>query len=75
MWNVHVRTLANGTYVRSLRQAQISILEIFNIFLCLKFSLSLKSNINYHISKVSCNQQVGAIKMEIVLWHLSYQNY
>ncbi len=42
-------------YFRFLRQAQISILEIFYIFLWLKFSHSLNSNINYHFSKVSLN--------------------
>ena len=37
---------------RFLRQAQISVLEILYIFLWLKFSPSLNSNINYHFSKV-----------------------
>jgi len=40
-------------YARFLRQAQISILEIFYIFLWFKFSPSLNSNINYHFPKVS----------------------
>ena len=40
-------------FPRFLRQAQISILEIFNIFLWLRFSPSLNSNKNYHFSKVS----------------------
>ena len=40
-------------FARLLRQAQISILEIFNIFLRLKFSLSLYSNKIEHFSKVS----------------------
>ncbi len=40
-------------FARFLLQAQISILEIFNIFLWLKFSPSLNSNKNYHFSKVS----------------------
>jgi len=51
--------LQNGTFrslrlsARFLRQAQISVLEIFNIFLWLKFSLSLNSNKNYNFSKAS----------------------
>ncbi len=40
-------------YVRFLRQAQISILKILHVFLWLKFSPSLNSNINYHFSEVS----------------------
>jgi len=41
------------TFAQSLRQAQISILKIFNIFLWLKFSLSLTLNKIEHFSKVS----------------------
>jgi len=40
-------------FILFLRQAQISILKIFNIFLWLKFSPSLNSNKNYPFSKVS----------------------
>jgi len=40
-------------FIQFLRQAQISILEIFYIFLWLKFSPSLNLNKNYHFSKVS----------------------
>ena len=43
-------------FARLLRQAQISILEIFNIFLRLKFSPSLYSNKIEHFSKVSGNE-------------------
>ncbi len=49
LWNLCKTAL----FVRFLRQAQISILEIFHIFLCLKFSPSLNSNKNYHFSKFS----------------------
>jgi len=59
-----MRPLQNGTFCpisaspmsgiyATLRQAQISILEIFYIFLWLKFSPSLNSNKNYHFAKVS----------------------
>ncbi len=55
------RRLRNGTFcpisakasLKCLRRAQILILEIFYIFLRLKFSPSLNSNKNYHFSKVS----------------------
>jgi hypothetical protein len=40
-------------FAQSLCQAQISILEIFNIFLWLKFSPSLTLNKIEHFSKVS----------------------
>jgi len=40
-------------FARFLRQAQILILEILNVFLWLKFSPSLNSNKNLHFSKVS----------------------
>ena len=48
-------------FARLLRQAQISILEIFNIFLRLKFSPSLYSNKIEHFSKVSFNDMVYKI--------------
>ena len=40
-------------FIQFLRQTQILILEIFNIFLWLIFSSSLNSNKNHHFSKVS----------------------
>ena len=48
-------------FARLLRQAQISILEIFNIFLRLKFSPSLYSNKIEHFSKVSFEQNANGI--------------
>ena len=44
-------------YIRFLRQAQISILEILHVFLWLKYSPSLNSNINYHFSEVSIQEK------------------
>ena len=52
--NRNVRDLCQTTlFPRFLRQAQISILKIFNILLWLKFLPSLNANKNYHFSKVS----------------------
>jgi len=50
-------------FARFLRQAQILILEIFNIFLWLKFSPSLNSNKNYHFSKASMIRTFKGLKI------------
>ena len=50
--------------LKCLRHAQISILEIFNIFLWLKFSPSLNLNINYHFSKASIHLSIYSERIE-----------
>jgi len=51
-------------FARFLRHAQISILEIFNIFLWLKFSPSLNSNKNYHFEVCVYLQRFQYITVE-----------
>jgi len=49
-------------FAQSLRQAQILILKILNVFLWLKFSPSLALNKNERFSKVSIGQPMKKIK-------------
>ena len=51
-----MRPLQNTPFAQFLRQSQIVILEILNVFMWLKFSPFLNLNKNEHFSKVSTDQ-------------------
>ena len=59
-------------FAQLLRQAQILILEIFNIFLRLKFSPSLYLNKIGHFSKVSNNNERPVLHRSLVMFMQSY---